>query len=267
MKFTFVSPFSATARWTAVAAVCGCMTMTGCTRLNTYDERIAPIPLPALQSDHVEAQGAAFAAQSYGDPEQSERAFGFDIHSAGIMPVRFVIDNRGREVVHVIPQQTFLIDLDDQAWPLLTAEQATRRIRESVSLGETARRVVEDFLGGGALGAATGFAVALVTGNGLAANFDYVLRSAEAGAAYNVMAGLPAETSNQDHRIRKDVLSHSMRKKQLQPGELAHGFLFFPGKQEARTAKELRLGLEFDGYPKVITVPVLPARLPAASAP
>jgi hypothetical protein len=64
-------------------------------------------------------------------------AFGFNIRKAGLLPVRFVIDNQAQARVSVYSAQTFLLDCEGQAWPLLTSEQAYDRVKGYVEAGET----------------------------------------------------------------------------------------------------------------------------------
>lgn len=53
--------------------------------------------------------------------------------------MRLVSDSPGD--IQIIPQQTFLIDAQGQARPLLGAEQAYERIKNHLELGETFRPV------------------------------------------------------------------------------------------------------------------------------
>src|SRR5918992_4402356 len=105
----------------------------------TYGERVAPVPLPGVQAGHIDIQGAKMPAKAFADDREAHKALGFDIRGAGLLPVRLVIDNQNPGAVSVAPDQTFLIDTEGQAWPLLTAEQAYQRVRSHVELGETAK--------------------------------------------------------------------------------------------------------------------------------
>ena len=77
-------------------------------------------------------------AEAYLQDDSAKEAFGFDIRGAGVLPVRFVLDNQSDGNIEIRGDQTFLIDAENQAWPLLTYDQAYRRVNEHVELGETA---------------------------------------------------------------------------------------------------------------------------------
>ncbi len=220
---------------------------------STYHQKIPPILLPGYTANSVDVQGAQLAALAYADPKEAEKAFGFDIRGAGLLPIRLVIDNRGRNVVKVNPQQTFLIDRRGLAWPLLTADQAQNRVASSVSLGETLKSGALGVLEGGAAASITGFAIGLVLQNG----YGPMLNKAGVGSIVGGMSS-GGDSRELENRIRKDLNGKSLRNQRLQPGELAQGYLFFPGKEEAESALTLRLGLEMDGYPQVVNLSLAP---------
>ncbi|HYE35098.1 hypothetical protein [Methylocaldum sp.] len=225
----------------------------------TYEDRIPPVPLPSSNGDHVDVEGARVAAQAYADPEQAEQAFGFDIRGAGLLPVRLVIDNQSASVVKVNPQQTFLVDRDGQAWPLLTGEQAHNRLASAVQFGVMARNAGQAAAWGGGAGALTSFAIGLILDGGLGGGFsNNLLEHATVGAGVGAIVGGGQDSQGLEDRIRRDLIKKSLRNQRLQPGELAYGYLFFPGKEEARSAKTLRIGLELDGYPQVANLPLKP---------
>jgi len=225
----------------------------------TYENRIPSVPLPSSNDDHMDVNGARVAGEAYADPEQAERAFGFDIREAGLLPVRLVIDNQSASVVQVSPQQTFLIDRDGQAWPLLTGEQAHNRVASAVQWGETARNAAQTAVEGAAAGALTSSAIGLILDGWLNGGMsNRLLDHTAVGAGVGAIVGGGQDTQELEHRIRRDLIGKSLRNQRMLPGELAHGYLFFPGKDEARSAVTLRLGLEFDGYPQVVNLPLRP---------
>jgi hypothetical protein len=67
--------------------------------------------------------------------------------------------------------------------------------------------------------------------------------AAVGGAAGATIGGAQGATEMGDvHRqIRDDLKTRSLEKKAINPQDLAHGFIFFPG--EAKRSKELRLQL------------------------
>lgn len=229
---------------------------------NAYQDRNVPADLPADLADAVNADGARIVARHYPDPQQAETAFGFDIRGAGLFPVRLTLDNRSRNVVQTDPQQTFLVDMQGQAWPLLTSGQAYNRAAKALDPGNIGRMGKAAAILGAA-GGATGFALGVLLSSPLAGPVGH---GALIGAGLGLMGG-GAETSNAlEERIRKDLNDKALRNQRIQPGDLAHGVLFFPG--EAGTGKTLRLSLLMDGYPRVVNVPLkaTPAA-PAAAQP
>jgi hypothetical protein len=220
-----------------------------------YGERVAPIPLPSSRGDHIDIQGAQVTAQPYVDPKQAEAAFGFDIRGAGLLPVRFALDNQSGSVVRVNPQQTFLIDLDGQAWPVLTAEQAYNRIGRAVEFQEIGKGAAKSATLIGAAGAVTGFALGVLLGEGVGKT---TLQGVEVGTSVGAFFGGTDAAYGLETKIRQDLAAKSLRNQRVQPGELAYGVLFFPGREEARTARSLRLSIELDSYPQVVNLPLKP---------
>lgn len=237
------------------------MVMLAC---STYQMRFPPVPLPAQMGNSINLQGTQMAARAYVDADEAEKAFGFDIRGAGLMPVSFAVDNRSRNVVRINPQQTFLIDQKGMAWPLLTSDQAQARVADSVKLGETLKSGALSALMGASTGAITGFAIGLVLQDG----FGPMLNKAGVGAGAGALLNGP-DAHDLELRIRKDLANRSLRSQRVQPGDLAQGYLFFPGQDEAEGATSLRLGLELDGYPEIATLPLaMPAPVaPVRSAP
>ncbi len=231
--------------WVLLALAC---CLSAC---STYRERIAPVPLPASFVDHVNVQGALLAAQSYVDEDQAQAAFGFDIRGAGLLPVRFVIDNQSGRVIKIFPHQTFLIDRQNQAWPLLTADQAYQRVSAAVRVGEALTGTGQSALLLGAAGAVAGFAIGILAG-------DSLLNTASKGAAVGVGVGALYGGGQQlyalEDRIRDDLARKTLRNQRVMPGELVYGFLFFPGKDEAASAKQLRLAIELDGQQQSVNI-------------
>jgi len=227
-----------------------------------YGERIAPVPLPSSRGNHIDVQGAQMAAQPYVDPKEAEAAFGFDIRGAGLLPVRIALDNQSGAVVRINPEQTFLIDQEGQAWPVLTQDQAYNRINRAIEFQEIGRGAGKSALLIGAAGAVTGFALGVLLGEGVGKT---TLQGMEVGAPVGAFFGGTDTVNALETRIRQDLLAKTLRNRRVQPGELAYGVLFFPGREEARSAGSLRLGIELDSYPQVVNLP-LSRRTPISSS-
>ncbi len=222
----------------------------GITACALYQERIAPVPLPSSQANHVDVRGAKLVAYPYVDEDSAEAVFGFDIRKAGLLPVQFVVDNQSASTVDVDPNQTFLIDEQGQAWPLLTAEQAYKRVSSSVEVGETLKGAAKPAILLGAAGAVAGFAIGVLTKN----IGEGIAKGAAVGASIGAIYGGGRRHVTLDSEIRKDLQRHSLRNEKVGKGELAYGYLFFPGKDEATSARALRLGLRLNGERQVVNI-------------
>jgi hypothetical protein len=224
--------------------------LTGC---STYGDRVAPVPLPALSVGRVDVKGAQVVATSYLEEKNAKAVFGFDIRGAGLLPVRLVIDNQSGKMVSLQPQQTFLIDNIGQAWPLLSSDQAYRRVSSDVEIGETLKGVVKPSVLMGAAGAVAGFAIGVISGQNLA---DTTAKGAIVGASAGGLYGGAKAHEAYGQQIRNDLVRQSLRNKQVLNSELAYGYLFFPGRDEAQSAKALRLGVLIGDELQVITIPL-----------
>jgi len=230
--------------WLAAALITGC---------STYGERVAPIPLPEAQADHVEVGGVKLVARPYVDQKEAKQVFGFDIRGAGLLPVRFVIDNQSGEVVQVVPGQTLLIDADGNAWPLLSSDQAYRRVKGKVEVGETFLGAAKPATLLGAAGAVAGFAVGVLTGENLA---EAAGKGAVLGAAAGAVGGGATRYDSVGSQVSNDLARQSLQNRRVGRGELAYGYLFFPGDKEARSARTLRLGLKIGATSHIVNLPL-----------
>ena len=219
----------------------------------TYGERVAPVPLPGAQAGHIDIQGAKMAAQAFAGDREANKALGFDIRGAGLLPVRLVIDNQNPGAVSVAPDQTFLIDTEGQAWPLLTAEQAYQRVKSHVELGETAKSTGKPAVLLGTAGALAGAAIGFLKGGSVG---EAAAQGAAMGAAAGAIFGGSRRYAELDDQIRRDLLSGELQNERISSGELAYGYLFFPGKDEAGSARTLRLGLQIGDERRVVNLPI-----------
>lgn len=220
---------------------------------STYGERVAPVPLPESRSNAVDVQGAKVIAQAYVNPDQAKAALGFDARGAGLLPVRFVVDNKSGNEVSVDPRQTFLVDEQGNAWPLLSSDQAYQRVKKNVDIGSTLSGGAKSSVLLGAAGAVAGFAVGVLTGQNIA---ETAGKGAVAGASVGAIAGSAKANQELGNRIRGDLARESLQNQRVGSGELAYGYLFFPGKNEAKSAKSLRLALKVGGKLHVVSVPL-----------
>jgi hypothetical protein len=238
--------------WLAtISTLCLVLALSAC---STYSDRVAPVPLPALQLDHVEVDGVLISANPYVDDDEAEAALGFDARNAGLLPIRFVIDNQSQHRVRVNPEQTFLIDHQGQAWPLLSAQQAYLRVKNNVEIGETLKGAITSSVLGGAAGAVAGFAIGVLSGGNIA---KIMGKGAAVGASIGALGGSASRYGKLDNELRNDLYQKTLQNKSIRQGELAYGYLFFPGssaESESASALRLSLGIGRDNPPRIVTL-------------
>ncbi len=220
---------------------------------SSYQYKAVPIPLPSSQAQSVNVDGVHISAVAYLSPEYAKSRFGFDIRKAGLLPVQVVIDNQSGQEVSIDPLQTFLIDNQGQAWPILPEQEAYNRIKEQVDVGTALKGAAKPAALLGAAGALLGFAVGIVSGHELGRNIE---KGAVIGATAGTLAGAAQAYSGVESKIKRDLFNRTLESKPIQPGALAHGFLFFPGKKEAESASSLRLALYIGKEEKIVNIPL-----------
>jgi hypothetical protein len=229
--------------------------LSGC---STYKERVSPVLLPSASIGSIDIKGARIAATPYVNEKRAKSVFGYDVREMGLLPVRLVIDNQSKEEINLQPQQTFLIDNQGQAWPLLTTDQAYRRISEDVEIGETLKGAMRPSVLMGAAGALAGLAIGVISGSNLG---DTTGKGAMAGAAAGALYGGASAHDEYGQQIVNDLARRSLHADRVLPGELAFGYLFFPGRDEAKSANMLRLGIMVGQELQVINIPLFEPNL------
>jgi hypothetical protein len=197
-----------------------------------------PFKAPASFGNVVNISGAAIAAKAFIDPKETREAFGFDILGAGMLPVQVVFDNQGPHSLEINGQQTFLEDQKGNLWPVLSTKIAYERATKYAETKEIFKKGAYTGFLGAAAGSLIGAAIGIVAGDNVA---EAAGKGAAVGAAAGAtLGGAGAYTSNDARReITSDLRSKSLQNNAIEPNDLAHGFLFFPG--EAESAKQLRL--------------------------
>lgn len=215
----------------AVAALTGCQ----------YKSQVVPVKMPAAYPNATEFAGATVAAKAYEDNDEASSAFGFDIRGSGLLPVQVVFDNKGTHPLEIVPNQTFLIDNENNLWPVLESNLAYDRIAKKTELGKVVPKAAKYGTLAGIAGGVIGAAIGIVSGQNVG---NLALRGAAVGAAAGAVGGGAAGLSNNDvkYQIRDDLQKRTLENKPVKPQEIAYGFVFFPG--EAGKVKELRLGLK-----------------------
>nr|WP_305906971.1 hypothetical protein [Methylomarinum sp. Ch1-1]MDP4519686.1 hypothetical protein [Methylomarinum sp. Ch1-1] len=146
-----------------------------------------------------------------------------------------------------------MIDREQQAWPLLTQQQAYSRVEDEVEIGETLMGAARPSLMLGAAGAVVGFAIGVLSGESLG---ETIAKGAAVGASVGALYGGAARHREYDDEIRQDLMRNSLRNERVKPGELAYGYLFFPGRDEAESVSVLRLGVTVGKQQHIVTIPL-----------
>lgn len=222
--------------------------LAGCT---TYRSQEVPFRAPASYGNMQVVAGAELASRAYVDHTEAAEIFGFDIRSAGLLPVQVVFDNQGEQALGIVPEQSFLIDNQGNLWNLLDSRTAYTRIEKSSEYSRIAKGGGKGAMLGAAGGAVLGAAIGILSGENLgSAMFK---GAAVGGAGGAVVGGTQGATEDDTGRqIARDLANKSLVNQGIQPGSLAHGFLFFPG--EADSASQLRLQIREVGTGRIHTV-------------
>jgi hypothetical protein len=210
----------------------------GCT--TAYVAKPMPFKSPSTYPNATAVADAVLAAQAFADTEKAQEAFGFDIRSAGMMPVQLIFDNQGAHPLEIVAGQTFLEDEAGNIWPILDRETAYERATKYTQTKEVFKEGAYHAFLGAAAGAIIGAAVGIVTGENVAVAVGK--GAAVGGAAGATLGGTKGYVSGDARRIViNDLKRKTLENKPVDPRSLSFGFLFFPG--EAPSAKELRLQL------------------------
>jgi len=216
-----------------------------------YKAQPLPFRTPEAYPNAAEVAGTMVGAQAFSDKDEAQRAFGFDIRGAGMLPVQVVFDNRGAHPIRINPAQTFLEDDQGNLWPILSSDLAYERATKYAQTKQIVKEGAYHGVLGAAAGALIGAAVGVVTGDSIGTALTS--GAALGGAAGATLGGAKGYGSGEARQaIISDLREKSLQNVPILPGSLAHGFLFFPG--EATSATRLRLHLlEGDtGIPHVI---------------
>lgn len=197
--------------------------------------------LPERYPNAQQIAGATVGVVAYADEKAAAQAFGFDVIDAGLLPVQVAFDHRGNEALVINPAQTFLENDEGKLWPVLNERFAYERVTHYAQTKQIFRQGSYGAFLGGMAGALVGAAVGVVSGEDVGRS---AAKGAATGAAGGGVLGGGAGAARADEARREvmdDFNEKSLRNREIKPGELAYGFVFFPA--EARTARSLRLQL------------------------
>jgi hypothetical protein len=208
---------------------------------STYEPKVAPFKLPEAYQNVQRVADTYVAARAWNNEAEARQAFGFNIIKAGLLPVQVSFDNRGSRTLAIVPSQTFLINLRQELFPVLSDQAAYERVKRGTKPQETVKGVGTGGLLGAATGALIGTAIGVVAGHNVG---SYTLGGLTTGAATGgIFGGINAAGSNRVPRtIAEDLSSHELKNLPIKPGELAYGLILFPG--EAGAPQTLRLQLK-----------------------
>lgn len=214
-------------------------TAANCT--TAYKAKPLSFKAPSAYNNMVETNGIQVGAQAFVETAAAQKAFGFDVRGAGMLPVQLVFDNQGRQNVEINPAQTFLEDQQGNLWPILTDKFAYERATKYAQTQQMFKEGAYKGFLGAAAGSIIGAAVGIVSGEDVARTIG---EGAVIGAAAgSVLGGASAYASNDARSsIVRDLKDKSLENQAITPGNLSHGIIFFPG--EALTARQLRLQLK-----------------------
>ncbi|WP_188055543.1 glycine zipper family protein [Oryzomonas rubra] len=232
--------------------------LTGCV---AYQSRSVPFLAPQDNATSLKVNGLSVGAEAFADPAKADDAFGFDVRSAGLLPIQLVLDNQSGQGVEVMAAQTFLIDSNNRYWKVLTQGEAIGRVDTATAGGAIGSGAGKGAMYGAAAGSILGLALGVVSGHraGSAAITGGVL-----GAAGGAVIGGASKADDREERARiaGDVREKVIEGKAIPAGSLASGFIFFPG--EAQSAKALRLQIRFrsSGVQQILLLPFTPGESP-----
>jgi hypothetical protein len=220
-------------------AIAVALLLAGCS--TAYKAQPLPFKSPASLGNMVQAGGAQIGAKAFVERAEAKTAFGFDIRGAGMLPVQVVFDNSGPHTLEINPSQTFLEDQQGNLWPILTDNFAYERATKFAQTNKIFKEGAYNGFLGAAAGTIIGAAIGIVSGEDLGRS---VGKGAAIGAAAGAVMGGAGGYASDDARsaVVRDLRDKSLENKDIAPGNLSHGVIFFPG--EATSAKQLRLQLK-----------------------
>ncbi len=225
-------------RWWAILGLSLALIASACA---TYEPKVQPLKLPEAYANVQRLNGAYVAARVWDREEEARAAFGFNIIRAGLLPIQVSFDNRGSQTLMIEASQTFLINRNQELFPVLSDQEAYDRVSRGVKLQEGVKGLTKGALLGGATGALLGAAIGVVAGHSAG---DYAMRGAAIGGAGGGIFGTAEGVSDPrvPRTITDDLTRRNLRNTPIKPGELAYGIILFP--QEAGAPQALRLQLK-----------------------
>ena len=211
------------------------MLLSACTG---YKSQYVSFKPPEAYANRQLVDGIAIGGEAYADKSAADDAFGFDIRSAGLLPVQLVLNNQSGRTQSIVTNQTFLVDNAGRYWQVVPNSVAVDRLESSTQLAAFfGKGAGQGAVLGAAGGAILGAALGIVAGKSVG---EAAGKGAALGAAGGaVIGGAKQGTSpERERRIIDDIRDKGLEGKEIPAEYLANGVLFFPG--EANSAKEIR---------------------------
>ena len=218
----------------------------------TYENRAVSFRPPQDYINYQNVTGLMVGGEAFTDAKRAEETFGFDIRGAGILPIQVVLDNTSGQGIEIVSGQTFLVDMTNAYWKILSNVEAVERVERATQGGAIASGAGKGAAYGAAAGALLGLAIGIVSGRRVG---EAVVKGGVLGGAGGAVIGGASKAENdreRGYRIAEDMREKGIDGKIIPSGSLANGFIFFPG--EAATARELRLQVRFRGSGRLETI-------------
>ena len=150
-------------RFAASICLFSALVFAGCA---SYEPKVAPFKLPEAYQNVQRVDDAYVAARAWNNEEEARQAFGFNIVKAGT--VAGAGELRQPRLTRPWPssrRQTFLINQQQELFPVLADQEAYERVNRGTKVQETVKGAAKGGLLGGATGALIGTAIGVVAGH------------------------------------------------------------------------------------------------------
>jgi len=217
-------------KYRLLALVLGCFFLfLGCASQPVKEVGFA---LPRDLANRTMIKGAEIGVVSYADHGEAKAAFGFDVIGAGLLPIQVIFDNRGDQAFRIDAEQTMLINQERRAFNILSSSTAYQRIEKKGGLARLGMPSAKGAALGAVTGAIIGAAVGVVSGKNVGSALGK--GAAVGGAAGAVIGGgstmTPDAREDARYQISEDIDRRSLDNRDILPGRISHGFLFFPAE-------------------------------------
>ncbi|MDR2406310.1 MAG: hypothetical protein LBE27_08080 [Deltaproteobacteria bacterium] len=213
-----------------------------------YEYKAIPVRAMSAYPGQASGPGVQAGAVAFYDSSELKELFGFDLKKAGVVPVQVSLKNTGTKALSIEPGST-LVDSQGNTWELLPSSVVFDRIDKytsgGLSMDEGAKRTALWGLAGAVVGAAVG----VVSGTNVGSAAGKGAAAGAAAGASSAILGLGNQDDTADAVVR-DFSSRSIQQSTIQPGDEAHGFLYFPA--ESKEPRTLNLKVSEGASPQTL---------------